>query len=156
MLPASYCTVDAVLMRYPPVGSINAISSAQITYAIGAEQARIDAKLGGRYTIPFVPTPPVIEMICGDLAALRIIGTRVLLRQQTKQTGEWTDPFKHSLELLDQLANGEINLVSGSGTVIIQAARVVGVLWSSTMNNTPTFIGQDFADVHPHDGGYWR
>jgi phage gp36-like protein len=155
MLPASYATVENVYERYPPIGSVTAISSAQIAAAIGAEQARIDGRLGSRYATPFRPLPPVIEMIAGDLATLRIVGTRVLLVSQSKPDPSWTEAWRHSLDLLDQLAAGKVDLVSGSGTILPQAGPSVGELWSNTMTTTPAFVGQDWFDIDPHHPRYW-
>jgi phage gp36-like protein len=154
MLPASYSTVAEVISRYPPMGSVTAISSAHVANAIGAEQARIDGLLGGRYQTPFIPTPPVIEMICGDLTILRLIDTRVLLLQQTKAATDWTAPWRHSFDLLTALSTGAINLISASGPVIPPLTQTFGVLWSNTMNCPPIFTGQPLEEVrdrHSYD-----
>jgi phage gp36-like protein len=154
MLPASYSTVVEVIGRYPPIGSVTAISSLHVANAIGAEQARIDGMLGARYATPFSPCPPVIEMIAGDLAILRLIDTRVLLLQQTKAATDWTAPWKASFDLLIALAAGKIDLVTASGTIIPQLPRTIGELWSSTMTSTPTFIGQRVEEVRDRDSNY--
>jgi phage gp36-like protein len=136
------------------MGSVTAISSAHVANAIGAEQARIDGMLGGRYQTPFIPTPPVIEMIAGDLAILRLVDTRVLLLQQTRAATDWTAPWRHSFDLLQSLATGEINLITDSGTIIPPLSSVVGELWSSTMTSTPTFIGQPIEEVRDRGSNY--
>jgi phage gp36-like protein len=154
MLPASYSTVADVIGRYPPMGSVTAISSAHVANAIGAEQARIDGMLGGRYQTPFIPTPPVIEMIAGDLAILRLVDTRVLLLQQTRAATDWTAPWRHSFDLLTALATGKIDLITASGTIIPQLPRIFGELWSSTQTSTPTFIGQPIEEVRDRGSNY--
>ena len=155
MLPASYSTITDVLGRYPPLGSVTAVTSLHILQAIGAEQARIDGMLGARYAVPFQPAPPLIEMIAGDLTTLRLVGTRVLLLQQTKSAEEWTETWRHSWELLQQLATGEIDLASGSGTPIPQLEGKTGEVWSNTMVNTPTFVGQDWHKIDTPRSRYW-
>lgn len=157
-LPASYATVGDVLSRYPPIGSVSAISSSQVALAIGATQARIDSVLSQRYAVPFSPLPPVIEMIAGDLACLRLVETRILVMTQQGQTTKvmmWTQQLQASADLLASLASGKTPLITGSGTVMGQTATGAGEVWSSTMSNTPTFIGQDWADVQEPDSTYF-
>ena len=156
-LPASYATVEDVIGRYPPLGSVTAISSAHVALAIGATQARIDSVLSNRYAVPFSPLPPVVEMIAGDLACLRLVETRVLV--QTVMTGDkvkiWTQQLQSSVDLLTALGSGKTPLITGSGTVLGQTAAGAGEVWSSTMSNTPTFIGQDWADVEEPSSTYF-
>lgn len=149
-LPASYATVVDVWNRYPPMGSVTAVTSAHIALAIGAVQARIDSVLSRRYAVPFSPVPPVVEMIAGDLACLRLIETRIIAAtagNQSNKANAWTVQFQSSVELLEKLACGEAPLISGSGTTIGQSPLGAGEVWSTTMTSTPTFIGQDWADV---------
>ena len=156
-LPASYATVADIMSRYPPVGSVTAITSAQIAVAIAATQARIDSILSQRYAVPFSPLPPIIEVICGDLACLRLIETRILVSFQQGQPmkiGAWENGLRASEKTLEMLACGKTPLVSGSGTVIGQTGPGAGEVWSSTMTNTPTFIGQDWPDVQEPDSTY--
>lgn len=154
-LPASYATVADVLERYPPIGSVSAISSAHILAAIGAEQALIDGRLAVVYpgTVPFVAVPPMIQAITADLATLRILKTRTVTPPSKDEEGQWLSPFEHSCKLLDALATGSLSLVSGSGTLFGQTGD--GQAWSNVSTSTPAFIGQDFDLVYP-PGEYYR
>ena len=123
LLPASYATVDDVMLRYPPIGSVSAISSMHACQAVGAVQSEVDTLLGARYTVPFAPVPPVIAMITGDLACLRLIETRIIVQlsqgQMTADQGNaWTEQLRHAGDLLKGLAAGSYTLFSGSGTVM--------------------------------------
>lgn len=148
-LVASYCTVEAVIGRYPPVGSTTAITSAQIADLIGTEQALIDGRLGARYAVPFSPVPPMVEAICGDLAALRLVGSR-LIRSGDEDTFEiMVARWKHSEKLLELIATGSMQIPTASGTLL--TSNYAAELWSNVGVNTPTFIGQDMIDVYEPD-----
>lgn len=150
-LPASYATVGDVLERYPPIGSVAAISSAHIVTAIAAEQALVDGRLAVVYPgcVPFAAVPPMIQAITADLATLRILKTRTVTPPSKDEEGQWLAPFERSAKLLDGLAAGSLSLVSGSGTLFAQTGD--GVAWSNVSTSTPTFIGQDFDLVYPPD-----
>jgi phage gp36-like protein len=149
-LPASYCTMEQVVGRYPPIGSSTAVTSAQIADLIGTEQAIIDGRLASRYTVPFSPVPPLIEAICGDLAALRLVSTRLIKTGDEDVHEIMTARWKHSAELLDQLACGSLYLPTGSGTILGDYGPGE-VLSNVSAVNTPTFIGQPFEDVYGPD-----
>lgn len=152
MLPASYATVADVLGRYPMIGSVSAVTSAHICDAIAAEQSLIDTKLGTRYVVPFIPTPPIVATICADLATMRVISSRLIMPNDPKGGGErdtMLSVFKQSRTVLDSLTTGLIRLVSGSGTLFEPIAQDVGeVLTNVSAINTPTFVGQDWFDAY--------
>jgi phage gp36-like protein len=159
-LPASYATVPDVLMRYPPVGSVSAISSAHAALAIGHVQAEIETVLAGRYGIPFNPVPPIIATITADLACLRLIETRIIVnlaqsQLSPEQSKSWTEQLRHSGKLLEGLASGSYALLSGSGTILpstgtaIEAeAAAKGEVWHMPVG-PPAYIGQPWMDVDP-------
>lgn len=156
LLPASYATVDDVILRYPPIGSVSAISSMHACQAIGAVQSEVDTLLGGRYTVPFSPVPPVIVMITGDMACLRLIETRIIVQlsqgQMTADQGKaWTEQLRHSGELLKGLASGSYTLLSGSGTpmpgpAVPAGAAVLGEVWHQPLG-PPAYVGQPWFDT---------
>jgi phage gp36-like protein len=149
-LPASYCTVEAVVGRYPPIGSSTAVTSAQIADLIGTEQAIIDGRLAQRYAVPFSAVPPLIEAIVGDLVALRLVGSRLIKAGDEDAFKIMTARWQHSCKLLDQIAVGSLYLPTGSGTILGDYGPGE-VMSNVSAVNTPTFIGQPFEDVYAPD-----
>lgn len=142
-LPASYATVTDVLGRYPPIGSVSAVTSAHIAEAIGAEQAMVDAQLGARFAVPFAPTPPVIQAIVADLATYRIISTRAMLPEG--RDAPFAEAFRRAGALLSALAAGSASLMGTTSGAVVAAAG--GAVWSTVSVRTPTFTGQEWEDV---------
>jgi phage gp36-like protein len=83
--------------------------AARIASAIIFSDAIIDASLAHRYTVPFNPTPNLIESISTDFAAY-IAKYRKDPRMVTSPQSEGERQVAIAANLLDQLRKGEINL----------------------------------------------
>lgn len=143
----AYATVADVQQRWPLIERSKSVTEGDITAIIAAEQSIVDAKLGGRYSVPFSPVPAVIATITADLATYRLITTR-LAAQRTDKEYEAANPFKRSLELLDEIACGKIDLVSDSGAALASTSDPLP--WSNT-TGCPIFRGQAFEDIPDTD-----
>lgn len=141
-----YATVPAVLAHYPPIGSLSTISSAYIATQLSHTQAEIDARLAGRYVVPFSPIPPLIEAMALDMTVHAILTRRVFTGERTN-TSQWPDAWRRSFDLLDRVATGDIPLVTSSGALITQASTGGGEVWSNTMANTPTMNEGPWVDM---------
>lgn len=133
----SYATVPEVLDTYPLIGSVTTVDSAYVTDAVWREQARIDAILSQRYSVPFENVPPLVHAATIDLAVYRILATRLYPAEQLRDS-PWPDRYKEMLDLIERVAKGEANLVTGSGTVL-SADTGQSEIWSDTYTFTPTF-----------------
>lgn len=149
-LACSYSTVADVFAAYPMIGSVTAIGSAGVALAISTQQARIDARLAGRYAVPFADAPPVISSIATQLAVHQLLTQRVFTGERGA-TSEWPDAaWKWAIDMLDALSAGSAFLISGSGTIVettIAATGAMGEVWSDTMCNTPVMNRGEWAEM---------
>lgn len=96
-------------------GTAAELSDAKIQAEIDAAQAEVDARLSGRYSTPFVSTPPLVKSITVDIAGYR---ANLLYRQSQDLAAE--DPmvlrYTAAQALLALLASGAADLPGvGSG-----------------------------------------
>lgn len=135
-LTQSYTTVDNLLRIIPAVGSISTVTSSTLAYFIGLTEAEMNAHLAKMYTLPLTVKSPLLEMICNDIALYNIMAKRVFTSEQINKS-EWPNRFKAASELLNQIADGSVPLLSETNAVIAKAAG--SGVWSNNMNYTPTF-----------------
>jgi len=125
-----YATITEVVNTLPQVGSISTITSLQIFTAT----VRADS-----VTVPITPSPPLLTTICCDLTLYRLM--RRFFSGEQQNDSEWPDRYKEAMELLEKLADGEIQLVDSGGTIVVPSAGS-DIAWSNTQGYTPTF-GED-------------
>jgi phage gp36-like protein len=131
------------------MGSLTTISSEVVSALFIVQvEAMINAKISKLYSVPVAGSPPLLEMIARDLSMYRILSRRVY-PQERASNSDWPDRFKESMELLDQIANGEMTLLTSSGVAVSQLSTTGAVPWSNTSNYTPTFLddGDDIGAV---------
>lgn len=135
-----YTTVDNIVRGYPAVGSITSMSSEAIaTLFVVPVESLINAKLSKLYAVPVSGSPPLLEMIARDIAMYRILSRRMYPQERASKS-DWPDRFKESMDILDQIASGEVPLLTASGTAIGQLTTTGAVPWSNTYTYTPTFL----------------
>lgn len=134
-----YATITEVVNTLPQVGSISTITSLQIFTATVRADSVINAMLSRRYTVPITPSPPLLTTICCDLTLYRLM--RRFFSGEQQNDSEWPDRYKEAMELLEKLADGEIQLVDSGGTIVVPSAGS-DIAWSNTQGYTPTF-GED-------------
>lgn len=144
-----YTTVDNVYQGYPTVGSITTITSIVISSLFIVQvEAMINSKISKLYSVPVAGSPPLLEMIARDITMYRLLSRR-MYPQERASNSDWPDRFKESMALLDQIADGEMPLLTASGTAIAQLSTTGAVPWSNTQAYTPTFLddGDDVGAV---------
>lgn len=116
----AYCTVDevrGVLARdvAQATGTAATLLDADLLeYHIGAAQAEVDARLTGRYKVPFPDdgVPALVKSLTVDVAAY----LATLTYRQSKDLAQF-DPvvlrYQRALELMKGLADGTIDLPPG-------------------------------------------
>lgn len=133
----NYASVDTILQIEPDIGSIAALTSAQIVNGFAqAAEALIDAKIAQLYSVPVSPAPNLLVALANGISIYYILSRRVFTSQQLKQS-TWPDRFKEDLATLDDIAAGKIQLVDGSGTLITGSDAAVAQ--SNTKGYRPSF-----------------
>lgn len=135
-MPLSYTSVDTILQTLPMVGSVSNISSAAIYAAADRAESIINAKLSNLYTVPVSGSPPILTTVATDFAIYRLLSRRFVTQDKPNKSA-LPDAYKEAMDLLDQLAAGEISLLDSSGSAI-SANAAAGVPWSNTMTYEPT------------------
>lgn len=131
-----YATVPEVLNTLPQIGSVSVITSAQIFTATVRADSIINAKLSKRFTVPLSPAPPILTTLCCDLSVYRLL-VRFFSGEQQNDS-DWPDRYKEAMELLEEIANGGLQIVASDGAVIAPSVGA-DVAWSNTQGYTPTF-----------------
>ena len=86
----------------PPV----AINQANVDRAIADAGELIDGYLRGRYTLPLLPVPGLINTLAADVAIYRLYARRIKL---TPPEGV-TERYKNAQKILEQIQAGKISL----------------------------------------------
>jgi phage gp36-like protein len=136
MAVQGYTTKARILDIEPALNDISDLSAAHIDVFITDAEAEIDARLAKQYTPPLTGIP-YITAIATDIAIYRILSRRVFTQGQLKDS-VWPDRFKEALEQLKEIAEGTVELVDSSGTVVTGRTDVVE-LWTNNQNYQPTF-----------------
>lgn len=141
-MPLNYTSVEKVLVLNASVGSVTTINSAVISSVAGQAEALVDAKLARLYTVPVAGRPPLLESISSDLTLYRLMSRRMLSGESANDS-PWPDRYKEAMELLDQLADGSLTLVSSAGALIPATPGASGMPYSNNMNYQATFTEDD-------------
>ena len=139
-MPPFYTTVNKLLRTLPMVGSVTSISSADLASFIDDADAMINSKLSKLYTVP-VSGAPLLDSLAADIALARLLTRRIFTQEQANNSA-WPAEYRKALKTLDEIAKGEMPLLTSSGTVIAATSRE-GEVWSNTMLYTPTFNEDD-------------
>jgi phage gp36-like protein len=133
----NYTTVEKILVTLPMVGSVTSITSAVLEAFAGQAEALVDAKLAKAFTVPVSGSPPLLEMLSTDIALYRLLTRRMFTQEQINKS-DWPDRYKESLDTLDKLVEGELQLLTTSGD-LIAPAQASAQAWSNTQTYEPTF-----------------
>lgn len=147
-LPVSYTSASLCLISFPPLGSASNVNSAVIALYAGQEEAYMNSKLGKLYTLPFTEEIPVLTAIATDLTIAALLTKRVTAHFTTVQNRD--NPFialrKQTMEFLDKIADGEIQMLTASGAVVPVNTSGIEV-YSTTKTYNPTFHEGQWTDM---------
>jgi hypothetical protein len=140
--------VQRILDLVPGVGSLTNLTSAQILSAyIEPVEGLINARLAKLYLVPVTPAPPMLQFIADHLVAYDILYTRIYTPQRLKDSA-WPPKFRDDAQkLLEQLAAGEITLITASGAVVTQSNTIIAT--SNTQNYHQTFLDDSIEEAEP-------
>lgn len=127
-----YTTVDKCRSVLPMIGSVTSVMSADVCNFIVDAETIVNAKVSKSYAVPVSPAPPLLATLATDLTLYRLLALRFFTQEQMNNS-VWPDRFKEANETLDAIANGEMPLLSGSGSTIDPTAATAA-FYSSTLN----------------------
>lgn len=148
-MPSPYYTdVARVLSAEPPLTTVTSMTSAQLFLYVADAESIVNAMLARTYTVPVTGSPPVLVAISTDLSIYRAL-RRVFSGERMKDS-QWVKSFKDAMDMLGEIARGEIPLVTASGA-LIESRSDYAQVYSSTQNYVPTFSELDmvFSEVDP-------
>jgi hypothetical protein len=139
-LPVSYTSVGYIGSAFPAVFSAANVTSAVVAHYAGMEEAIINAKLAKLYALPFTQEVPLLTALSTDLTIAAILTKRTAAHFTTEQNQ--ANPFiatrKRAMDMVEQIAKGELALLSASGQIIETSNEGIEV-WTSTMDYKSTF-----------------
>lgn len=144
----SYTNVQRVLDYYPAIGSATTISSATVYEYVQAVTDEIDAALSKRFTLPLSAYAPLLGSIGTRMAVADLLTIRAMAQwtEQSMQGNPFFSRLKEARKLLDDIRNGDSQLLNSSGQVITERTDIVGA-WSNTMASVQTMHEGDFTDM---------
>lgn len=141
----SYTTVAKVYETLPALGSVSNITSSHISTAITQAESIINGRIGNIYTVPLSVVPQIIETVTIDMTLYRL-SRRFFTTQRMRETNDFIKPEEIN-DLLDKIANGELRLITNSGTVVDMQSTIL----SNNYEYTPTFSEDDFENSEIDD-----
>lgn len=140
-----YTSVDRMLIFDPKISSASSVTTAAMGLFAADAEAVVNGYIVRHYTLPLTfptsgGTAPLLVAIATDLALWRVY--RRLFTQQQLKDSAWPAQFKSAMDLLEDIADGEILLQDSDGTVI-GGRTDTSPIWSNTMGYVPTFSELD-------------
>ncbi|HHL35496.1 MAG TPA: DUF1320 domain-containing protein [Desulfobulbaceae bacterium] len=96
---------DDVLIRLTDDGGLGVVDSAVIDSVLEAASLEIDGYLGGRYTLPLSPEPPILKKLCVDIG-----GYLLHIRRDTAPGDYWEGQYENAIAFLTKIGTGKITL----------------------------------------------
>ena len=146
-LPVSYTSVSYINSAFPMISSVSNISSGVIHQYAGTVEAEINAKISKRYSLPLTADCPILTAIATRETIYRIAVQRQLVQFPPAQQGQHPMLMQHKddQELLKQIMDGELQLVTASNAVV--AADITQLeIYSTTKGYVPTFHEGSWGD----------
>lgn len=146
-LPISYSNVGQVLALVPDITSNTNVTSAVIASFMANNQAKVDAKLVSRYSLPFTEEIPVLQQVLTYMTLHDVIaGTSKFGSRIEGEDHVWLSAYKRSMKDLDAIAAGKMDLVNVSGQIVTDRADPDMVVITDYTDYEPTFQGQDLTE----------
>lgn len=138
-----YTHIGSVYGAYPAINSAQAtgLNSATVLAFIDQVENEVNAKVSNRYALPFANGCPILGTIALREAIFRIAIQRGLVHFPPAIQGKAPLAVQHEMDqkLLEQIMEGEFNLLDNSLAVIAVSTTERGEIYSTTMNQNPTF-----------------
>ena len=146
----SYATTTTIFVLLPGLPATSVASSGHTETAdiIDQHVARADniinGKIAARYDVSSfaASVPPMLKTIAEDITCF--FTYRSLLSGDNANHSEWTDKFTDAMDLLDQIRDGNIELVNSSLAVIDER--------TTSHDDMVTSTHEDYTSVFDLDG----
>ena len=148
----AYSSLTAVVLNNPKFPQTTTASgwsavSVVITKHIARCDGIIDGKCARRYALPFDPVPPLIRSIAEDMVTVKTLIS--FYSQDNQNRTEWIDEFDEAMALLNEIKDGELDLVDTSGSAVsTRDSQASDIIQSSNMNYAPFFNVDDPTEWH--------
>ena len=141
-----YTDIGSIYGAYPAINSAQAtgLNSASVLAFIDQVENEINAKVSARYALPVTASPltcPILQTLSLRESIFRIAIQRGLVHFPPALQGKAPLAVQHDMDqkLLTQIMEGEVNLLNNSLAVIAPSTSERGEIYSTTMNQIPTF-----------------
>ena len=141
-LPVSYTSVTDLLELVPEIGSLSAITSAQLFNFCGQAESLVNAKIVRNYSLPLASIPPLLNTLSTTIAGYYVFSRRLYVGAKQLENSPWPDRFKEAISTLEEIADGKLLLVGGNGAVLTTRTDIA-LAQSNTMNYIPTMSELD-------------
>jgi phage gp36-like protein len=139
-----YGTIGGVFELFPRIGSMSIITTPLVESYLARSEARINALISGRYTVPVSGKPPLLKDATETLALARLL--KRFYTQEKENTSEWVQGwFDEVTDMLEPIVSGSGSLVASDGTIL--GAAATSTPWSSTELFRPTFGVRDLVQT---------
>ena len=141
-----YTSFQELKVLYPKIDTISLSTANVHGIYVSKAEGLIHSKLAKMYSVPFTSTniPPIIKSISQDISMYYLL--RRIYTQNKKDENPWVDEWKMAIDMLDELASGEMILVDNSGAVI-SARTDQTQIWSNVT---------DYKPAMDHRGPEWQ
>ncbi len=143
-MPPFYTNPGSVFAASPPINSaqvLTGLNSAVVLGYVNQVEADINAKVGGRYALPFTNGCPILEALALRESIYMVSLQRGLVHQPAPMQARSPLAQQHESDqkYLDRIMEGEITLMDNSLQVINPVQTGRGEIWSNTQEFVPTF-----------------
>ena len=144
----SYSTNTTIIQNYPgfPQSTTSpgyTATLALINLNITRSDNLINSKVAVRYDVSSwtVTVPPMVQSLSEDIATYYTM--RASFAGDSTAVNEWADRYKEAIAMLDQIRDGDMDLVDSTGNLLDEVSDAdPGSVSSTTMDYAPTF-GED-------------
>ena len=148
----SYSTSTTITLLLPGLPQTTSAAGHSTTIAVIEQHiARADNVINGkialRYNVSSFSTlvPPLLKTISEDITSY--YSYRSFFSSDNQNFNEWTDKYKQAMELLEDLREGDMDLVDSSGDIITEVTTsAVDKIESTTQDYQPFFDEDEVTD----------
>lgn len=159
-----YCDAATILVDIPTFSGQERIDTATVVTWEDQPYNYINARLGGVYDVPFgtgSSTPPIIKDIATLLLQSKVIKVIYYSEDPEDPENARAEALKQeALDMLQQILDGELAILSTGNAVIEEDDDKVGEPWSSTTDTDKIFVLSEDPEewdlkVYPPTGTNW-
>lgn len=145
-----YATSTSILVILPGMPQTSTVSGYTSTVAIidshiSRADSYINAKISNRYDVSGFDTvgsvPPLLKMLSEDIASYYTY--RSQFSADNQNVNEWTEKFKDAIEVLNQIRDGDMDLVNTTGSLITELTDTENDMVTSSTEDYQSYFDED-------------